>query len=367
MQEIINKAQKQLRKLYYLNFLSNISIAGAAWVALLVSRGFSLVEVGFAETVFHIVSIAAEIPSGMFADICGRKKSLIVSALCSIVSCFTMGYISSYAGVLISIAFSALSYNFGSGTDSALAYDTLKENGNVDGYDRYVSIQTIVYRVSSSLSSLGAGLALLMGNRNAQLLGVLLSIIRLILTMTLFENKVVQKKKKLSYSQRLREVVKESTSFLLTNRKAAGLIFANGLVGAFDVLLLFFLQSEFRDAGAGDLLLGFLLFITYSGGIFGAVVASGFGKRSVFLKLFFICLTLVLTGVGFSFTGVLWVMTLGGFLSSFGDDLLQIRADVKLNSMIPEASRATLISVNSLCFSLIMIVLSPLAGFIFSL
>ncbi|HAW16279.1 MAG TPA: MFS transporter [Clostridiales bacterium] len=367
MKDIIQKAHGQLRKLYLLNFLGNISIAGAAWVALLVSRGFSLVEVGFAETVFHIVSIIAEIPSGMFADVWGRKKSLMVSSVCSILGSFFMGFIDSYAGVLISIAFSALSYNFGSGTDSALAFDTLKEAKDEDFYDRYVSVQTIIYRVSSSLASLGAGIALLIGNRNAQLLGIAIGVISFIFATTLKENMVIERKKSISYTQRLKGVVVESATFLRTNGKAAGLIFANGLVGAFDVLLLFFLQSRFQDAGAGNILLGVLLFITYAGGILGAVLSEGIGKKTPFVRLFFICLTLVLLGCASSFTNVLWIMTLGGFFSAFGDDLLQIRADVKLNNMIPESSRATLISVNSLCFSLIMIVLSPLAGVMFSL
>lgn len=74
-------AKKQLNKLYQNNFLFNISIAGAAWVLLLVSRGFSLVQVGIAETVFHAVSIICEIPSGMFADVIGRKKSLLLSCV----------------------------------------------------------------------------------------------------------------------------------------------------------------------------------------------------------------------------------------------------------------------------------------------
>ena len=59
-------------------------------------------------------------------------------------------------------------------------------------------------------------------------------------------------------------------------------------------------------------------------------------------------------------------MTLGGFLTAFADDLLQIRSDIALNNMIPAEQRATLISVNSFCFSVIMIVLSPLAGWVFS-
>ena len=366
MNDQITAAHRQLRKLYSLNFLGNISLASAAWVALLVSRGFTLVEVGIAETVFHITGIIAEIPSGMLADVCGRKKSLMLGAMCSVIASMALGFTSTFAGVVVSMVFCALSYNFASGTDSALAYDTLKESGMTAKYDRYISTQTVIYRVSNALASLGAGLALIMGNRNAQILGMCLSMIQLAVALTLNENRVILAKKNLSYGTRLKNLIRESISFLKGNRKAAGLIFGNSLVGAVDVLLLFFLQARFQDAGAGDLMLGLLLFITYTGGIIGAFAASRYRNKDGFKRLFIICFIIVAAGTCAAFTDVLWIMTLGGFFSAFGDDLLQIRADVTLNGMIPEASRATLISVNSLCFSLIMIVMSPLAGIVFS-
>ena len=125
--------KKQIHKLYALNFLGNISIAGAAWVLLLVSCGYSVIEVGLLETVFHLVSLTAEIPSGVFADVFGRKKSLILSSACSVISAvLRIIWIGSFAGVAVSIGFNALSYNFASGSDSALAYDTLKEGNKQD-------------------------------------------------------------------------------------------------------------------------------------------------------------------------------------------------------------------------------------------
>ena len=60
MSETKLSIRKQLGLLYISNFLFNSSIAGAAWVLLLVSDGYSLIQVGFAETVFHIVSLMAD-------------------------------------------------------------------------------------------------------------------------------------------------------------------------------------------------------------------------------------------------------------------------------------------------------------------
>ena len=121
----VDKIKNQLRRLYLSNFISNISIAGAAWVLLLVNDGYSLIQVGLAETVFHIVSLTFEIPSGVFADTLGRKKSLIMSSIATLLSAFVRGFLPGFGFVLVSIAFSALSYNFASGSDSALRRQAL--------------------------------------------------------------------------------------------------------------------------------------------------------------------------------------------------------------------------------------------------
>ena len=358
--------KRQLGLLYISNFLFNIHIAGAAWVLLLVSDGYSLIQVGFAETVFHIVSLMAEIPSGMFADVFGRKKSLLLSCIMSMFSALVRGFVPGFAAVCISVGFSALSYNFISGSDSALAYDSLSEEGQQNKYDRFVSTQTVIYRISNGLATLCAGLAVMMGNRNAQILSLGISAVNFIALLFLKENRVILKKSGDSLGKRISDVYKGSLSFLKGNKKVAGLIFRNALVGGIDVLLLFFLQAKLPMTGIPDWTLGPLLFIMSMGGILGAL-ASRRVKKTTLGRLFIFCISLALIGLVSEFTGIWYVMTLGGFLTAFADDLIQIRSDIALNQMVPAEQRATLMSVNSFCFSVLMIFMSPLAGFIFSL
>ena len=361
-----NSINRQLGLLYISNFMFNISIAGAAWVLLLVSDGYSLVRVGFAETVFHITSLIAEIPSGMFADVFGRKKSLILSSVMSMLSALVRGFVPGFAAVCVSVGFSALSYNFISGSDSAIAYDTLLEAGQTDRYDRYISTQTAVYRISNGIATLFAGAAVIMGNRNAQILSLAISAVNMVFLLFLRENKVILKKAGDSLGKRIKDVYKGSFSFLKGNKKVAGLIFRNALVGGIDVLLLFFLQAKLPMTGIPDWTLGPLLFIMSIGGILGALAARKV-KKVTLGKLFIFCITLALLGLISESTGVWYLMTAGGFFTAFADDLIQIRSDIALNRMVPAEQRATLISVNSFCFSVLMIFMSPLAGFIFSL
>ena len=362
----IDKIKNQLQRLYLSNFISNISIAGAAWVLLLVNDGYSLVQVGLAETVFHIVSLACEIPSGVVADTIGRKKSLIMSSFSALMSALIRGFFPGFGFVLLSIAFSALSYNFASGSDSALAYDSLLEEKRENEYDRYISNQTVIYRISNGIATLAAGLAVIIGNTNAQIISIGLTLINMVILSGLKENLVITKKKDVSLSKRFKDTYTGAFRFLKGNTKVAGLIFRNALVGAVDVLLLFFLQAKLPMTGIPNWLLGPLLFIMSLGRILGAKVSSRSGKYSL-KKLFVICITIALSGLITEFTGIWYLMTLGGFLTSFADDLLQIRSDIELNAMVPAEQRATLISVNSFCFSVVMIVLSPLAGWVFSL
>ena len=138
--------KKQLSKLYSSSVLGNLSLTGA-WVAILSARGYSLVEIGIAETVFHITSLIFEIPSGVLADVFGRKKMLMVSSIMRMIGNIIMILSCDLFMVCLSIAFHALSYNFSSGSGDALAYDSLKLAGMDNRFEKYESNQLIIYRL----------------------------------------------------------------------------------------------------------------------------------------------------------------------------------------------------------------------------
>ena len=162
----MSKIKNQIRKLYASSILGNLSLTGA-WVAILASRGFSLVEIGLAETAYHAASLLMEIPSGTLADVYGRKKMLIISTLIHILAGAVMILSNNLALVCLSIALYAVCDSFASGSGEALAYDSLKSAGQEQVYDRYESTQLIIYRLCSGVSTLCAGFALIIGYRIA--------------------------------------------------------------------------------------------------------------------------------------------------------------------------------------------------------
>lgn len=364
------KIKKQINLLYITSMLSNLSVTGA-WVAILAARGFSLVEIGFAETVFHITSLICEIPSGILADIYGRKKMLLVSHMMAIIGNTIMVFSNGIGMVCLSFVFHALTYNFASGSGDALAYDSLKSVKQEKRYEKYFSNQMIIYRVGTAISTLCAGAALLMGFRLAYVISAIWHVPILLLTLNLVEVKIEtpDAERKQQVNRILRELVKyfaDSLRFLKNNTKATKLMFANSFVGAIDILLLFFLQAKLTNAGIENWALGIALFVMEMGGIVGSRIILK-AEKARYVSIFAICTIGVAAGVCLEHTGVIPVMVLGGFISAMADDALQVRTDARLQDMFPSEQRATLISMGSFTFSVIMIVLSPLAGYFFSI
>lgn len=362
--------KKQISGLYLSSVVGNLSLTGA-WVAILAARGYSLVEIGLAETVFHITSLILEIPSGVLADVFGRKNMLIVSNIMRMIGNVIMILSCNLFMVCMSISFHAASYNFSSGSGDALAYDSLKTVGREKYYETYASNQLIIYRLCSGISTLCAGFALLIGHKLAYGTDVFVGILQIWILSSLCEVGGCQHSKdrgRSMFGSIRKELVTcflTSISFLGKARKAVFLMFCNSLVGAVDILLLFFLQAKLPEVGMPGWALGFALFFMEMGGILGAKLILKC-KRLRYRSVFAITALLVLGGVFIEHSGMYLIMTAGGFIAALSDDALQVRTNTILQDMFPSEQRATLISIESFTFSMIMIVLSPLAGVLFS-
>lgn len=369
--------KQQIRRIYGISALEALHIAGASWVALLAARGFSVFEIGILESIFHMVSMCFEIPSGVVADTFGRKKTIVASEVLMILSILGMLCSDTFWSVAAAIGISALSYNMASGTREALAYDTLKENGQEQEYDRFASMEMVIYRLGSATAVLCAGLALILGYRWAYLLDLGMRSICLLLALGLREPKLKEKeerngnakqdaeregevsKSSESVSEKLKNCVVESLGFLRSHPETIGIIALNSLIGAVATLLLFFLQARLPVYGLKTGLLGPALFFMSVGAACGAKAITFFRKKG-YKSIAVISICGVLAAFGILYTKQPYLICLGGFLAAFSDDFLEVRTDVLLNEKIPSAQRATLISVCSFAFSVVMIFLSPL-------
>lgn len=357
---------RQKRALLLLEWATGFHPAGSVWVLLLALRGFSLVEIGLAESLFHAVSLCGEVPSGLLADLLGRRRTLLLSQAMFALSALLMAASGGLAGVCASMAASALAYNLQSGTREAITYESLLQAGGEAGYLKFSSLQNALYRLSDGGAMLLAGAAVLLGWRAAYLIDAAVAVAGLGAALALTEPEAGRAAKRPpSFPAALAGVFRDAWAVLRSDGIAVRIMALNALVGAGATLTRFFLQQRVGEAVPLPALLGPALFLLGLGGALAGLITGGLDRLPYRWAV-------LLTGGGVAACAALArgrslpVLLAAGLLAGLLDDALQLVSDKRLNDRFPSSARATLVSVSSMAFSLVMIPLSPLFGWFFS-
>ncbi len=145
---------RQIRKFSLYGFFKNLKFYEPYLLVILMDKGISLFQIGILFAVREIVINVFEIPSGMIADIYGRKKELSVCFIFYIVSFILFFLTNGMPLAIVAMFFYGLGDAFRTGTHKAIIYSYLetkgwsKYKGYVYGKTRSVSL------IGSALSSL---------------------------------------------------------------------------------------------------------------------------------------------------------------------------------------------------------------------
>lgn len=100
------------------------------------SRGLSLTEGMLLQSIYAIGVVILEVPTGVIADIYGKRKSLIVGALAFVIALICYYFSHSFWQFALSELIAALGMSFISGADSAFIHETLKSLGREGEYKK---------------------------------------------------------------------------------------------------------------------------------------------------------------------------------------------------------------------------------------
>lgn len=361
--------KRQKKWLYAFSFVSCLRITDAVWVVLLTAHGFPLWQTGLAEGVFHCVSLVCEIPSGMAADLLGRRRALAMAGVLGAAGSLCMVFIPGLAGVLVCMGFSALSYNFISGTEEAIVYDSLLSCGAQDSYLKVNAACCQLENVGSALSDLASFLSAFMGFRGFYLTDAFICLGRSAAALRLREPIVTEQQAGrdahpfADLGHRLREHVVVSARFLAGNHRAARLILADSALSLPAYLTLMYLQQRLSELGVPTMWLGVPILIVSLSRFIGTAAGSK-AKPAGLLWMSAVCGGLIGLGTICAGAGGIYTAVAGACAASAAMDAWYLHVQKDLNEMYPSDRRATLVSVNSIVYSLMMIAVSPITGVI---
>ncbi|OFQ63381.1 MFS transporter [Streptococcus sp. HMSC078D09] len=340
-----------------LEFTSYFGIT-SFWILFFIQNGLSLLQIGLLESIFHGTSLLCEIPSGMLADRFSYKTNLYLARLSSIGSSililFGQGNFWIYA---IAMMVNAWSYNFDSGTSTAFLFDSAVEAGQKDRYLQISSFLSCVAEVTRTLGTVVAGFFIHGALAWTYYISIGLSLLSILLIFLMKEPESKSDERSHLTLKRILEVVKQEWQdkpvlfyWMLTYQ----------LVGTIMCMFYFYYQQKISDLASWQVSL--IMLIGSGFNLLAVYLASQIGKKWNSNQVFPILVAL--TGLVLLLVGV---KTPFAYLSVYllTNALYAVYQPIYYNDLqayLPSSVRATMLSINSMMFSLFMIVIFPLTG-----
>ena len=342
-----------------LEFTSYFGIT-SFWILFFIQNGLSLLQIGLLESIFHGTSLLCEIPSGMLADRFSYKTNLYLARLSSIGSSililFGQGNFWIYA---IAMMVNAWSYNFDSGTSTAFLFDSAVEAGQKDRYLQISSFLSGVAEVTRTLGTVVAGFFIHGALAWTYYIAIGLSLLSILLIFLMKEPEIKSDERNHLTLKRILEVVKQEWQekpvlfyWMLTYQ----------LVGTIMCMFYFYYQQKISDLASWQVSL--IMLIGSGFNLLAVYLASQIGKKWNSNQVFPILVAL--TGLTLLLVGL---KTPFAYLSVYllTNALYAVYQPIYYNDLqayLPSSVRATMLSINSMMFSLSMIVIFPLTGWL---
>ncbi|MDR3594936.1 MFS transporter [Clostridium sp.] len=358
---INEKLKRNISISYVYNFLLQLNITSAIWVLYLSFKGMSLIQIGLVESIYHLAGVLFELPTGVIADLYGKKFSVVLGRLVSIISCVFMITSNSFWGFCLAFALSAAAINLNSGAGEALIYDSLKEVGEEEKYK-------IIWGNLAFVMSLAQGLAVLFGGiladvnfLYAYIFGTVIQIAALMAAYNFNEPPVHKENNKKQQGNLVLNQLITSVNVLKKTKVVLYLILFSSLVGSLQTTVFFYCQQYFSDMSYSKTVIAIICAIS---SLIEAVSSKYAYKFEAWLNLKGTLISVSLINI-FSLMGLAFIKELAlmfFFLTSITGGLAFTIFSDYINSRIPSEYRATILSFDSLCFSIFMISVFPLFG-----
>ncbi len=348
-----------IRKLYAFSFLQ-MTLFPMAIITLFWKDhiGLSLTQILLLQGILSVSMVLMEYPSGYISDRIGYRAALNLASLLGIIGWGLYTVSSSFIHVMAAEIILGTSLAFVSGSDSALLYETLKQNSSEADYSRHQGRMSGYAQGGEAVGALFAGAMY----AAAPLLPFFLQIGVWLLALLLTRSMVEPQREIAPHAGHLKEALRTTRYAFVENKGLRYTILLNSALGIASFYPVWLIQPYMQQAHVP---------LTWFGPVWSganltvAVFALASHRLTAYLgERFMVLLFLVLVGAGYCGLGIaggLW-----GFLFYYLLTTMRgLRGPMMLNitqKECPSANRAGILSLQALCFRLLFVCTGPLIG-----
>ncbi|MCC6711649.1 MAG: MFS transporter [Candidatus Pacebacteria bacterium] len=150
-------SEQNITVYYLMQFCHSLIFSIPIWIVFY-RRVITIEEISFLVGFQYFIQIIAELPTGAFADILGKRVSIIIGFLFFAASSLLFPFAQGFTHYLVLAAFMGLADSFLSGSVDALLYDSLKQDGRETEFAAVLAKQSIFYQLGLVTSTALGGL-----------------------------------------------------------------------------------------------------------------------------------------------------------------------------------------------------------------
>ncbi len=355
------KLNQNIWKFYLHQVLAGMFFSVPIMVLFWQNNGLSLTEVMVLQSIFAIFAVILEVPSGYFADVFGRKKTLIIAGVTGLIAMTTYSLGHNFVHFLIAEIFFALSVSFTSGTTSAFVYDTLQDLGREKEYKKIWGNALFYGMIALALSNILGGFIAKIDLRYTLYTSIPFFALMIPLVFSMQEPKRHKLIFEKGYIKELFKIIKVT---LIQNEKLRWIIIYSGIIYAFNQSALWLYQPYFKFSG---------LDIAYFGIVFASfqVVAAFSSKHAHKIeeklgqKYSLAMLIFLVAGSYFLMSNFVFLFSFSFcFIQQFVRGFKNAVVTDYINQLTESSMRATTLSAESFVGRLLYAAIIPIFGWI---
>jgi MFS family permease len=350
-----------LQKMYVIRAFRSGMFSMAIVALFFKQNGLSLKEIMFLQSLFAIAVIVLEVPTGHFADHRGRRISIIIGTIFSVIGYSAYAVSSGFSGFLVGEMLLAVGYSFVSGADSAVIYENADVSNGQGGAIKAEGNGASVGMLAEAITSfIGGSFLSLVSLRFPIYFDVLLALAVLPVALALDEEKV----KIQCRENKILKVIKLLKFSLHDHKEIKWLIFYSAAVSSATLTMVWLIPMFFMATKTPTFMFGALwaLFLVISAGVsYKAHSIEEFLGRKKSLIVLFVLPILGYLLLGFSMN-IITIIFIPLFYVARG--LNNPITKSYINGLISSEDRATILSAQSLMGRLPFVFIGPLAGWV---
>jgi MFS family permease len=323
------------------------------------SNNLDMHQIMILQAVYSVAIVALEIPSGYFADVIGRRRTLILGTILGTIGFAIYSFSYGFLGFLLAELVLGFGQSFISGADSAMLYDSLLDNKKEKDYMKYEGRMVSIGNIAEASAGIVGGLIALISLRHNIYGQAVLAFLAIPAAIMLVEPAQHERLKTFTFRTIL-NVVRDS---LFVNKQLRTNIFLSAAIGTATLTMAWFAQPYFEHVGLPLTLYGLLWTLLNLVVGFAAMAAyrveTRVGPKRTVLAI------AVLIPVGYLLLGMMesmWALSILFFFYIVRGIATPVLKDY-IHRHTASNVRATVLSVRNFIIRLCFVLVAPAMGY----